>query len=371
MRRVYFRLAKTAFAAIISLLALAIIVPPFLDRVYYTGPVSDHFDGEHFFNPGDNDGNAPGSASGRASRMIGFMLGRGRAVWPAHISVRQDDPPARVSGSVMRAVWVGHSTVLVQTAGLNILTDPIWSERTGPFGLGPKRHRDPGIRFENLPKIDLVLLSHNHYDHLDIPTLRRLWLRDRPLVVTSLGNDTLLKANGIGAAARDWGGSVAVRPGITVFIDRVHHWDSRWFRDRNRALWSGFTVVLPGGNLFFSGDTGLGDGRWPDLAARHGRIRFALIAIGAFKPREIMEPSHINPAQAVEVYEKLGAFYAMAVHWGTFQLSAEAINEPPMLLRQSLSRELIPPGRFRVTEAGQPWLVPPIADFQRVSGNFP
>src|SRR3546814_15568207 len=107
----------------------------------------------------------------------------------------------------MVATWVGHSTVLVQTAGLNILTDPIWSERASPVSfIGPKRVREPGIRFEDLPKIDLVLVSHNHYDHMDLPTLKRLWERDRPLIVTSLGNDTLLRRAGIGAVARDWGG---------------------------------------------------------------------------------------------------------------------------------------------------------------------
>src|SRR3546814_238299 len=189
----------------------------------------------------------------------------------------------------MVATWVGHSPVLVQTAGLNILTDPIWSERASPVSfIGPKRVREPGIRFEDLPKIDLVLVSHNHYDHMDLPTLKRLWERDRPLIVTSLGNDTLLRRAGIGAVARDWGGRVPVKPGVSVIVDRVHHWDSRWMTDRNRALWSGFTVVLPGGNLFFTGDTGWGDGSWVSDAARPGKPRLALIAIGAFRPRAVM-----------------------------------------------------------------------------------
>jgi L-ascorbate metabolism protein UlaG (beta-lactamase superfamily) len=199
----------------------------------------------------------------------------------------------------MAVTWIGHSTVLVQTQRLAILTDPIFSDYASPFPpLGPRRVRAPGIRFDDLPRIDVVLVSHNHYDHMDVPTLKRLWARDRPLIVTSLGNDTLLKSHGIPAVARDWGGQVAVRPGVSVVVERVHHWGSRWGTDRNRALWSGFTVRLPGGNLFYSGDTGFGDGSWANEAARTGPVRLALLPIGAYRPREMMADSHVDPGEA-------------------------------------------------------------------------
>jgi L-ascorbate metabolism protein UlaG (beta-lactamase superfamily) len=353
-------LAKSLYLGAILLLAAIIVVPYFLDRVYYAGAVSAHFDGERFFNP--DGGDLPLSGPKRyftATRIIRFFLGDGRPVWPDDVPVTPSRPPARVEGSAMRVTWIGHATVLVQTHGLNILTDPIWSNHASPFPpLGPKRHRAPGVRLEDLPKIDLVLVSHSHYDHMDIPTLRTLWERDKPLIVTSLGNDSILKNNGIDAVARDWGQSVTVRPGLDVFIDRVHHWGTRLARDRNRMLWSGFTVALPDGNFYFAGDSGFGDGRWPYEAARHGPIRFAAIPIGSYAPSVMMKPNHINPAEAVSVFERLGAMYAMGIHWGTFQLSSEPIDDPPAQLRAALATAQIGGDRFRTPEAGEAWLIP-------------
>ncbi len=155
------------------------------------------------------------------------------------------------------------------------------------------------MRFDDLPPIDLVLVSHNHYDHMDLPTLRRLWRRDRPLIVTSLGNDTIVAGGGARAVARDWGGRVAVRPGVDVIVERNHHWGSRWFVDRNRALWSAFTVRTPGGNIFFAGDTGWGGGDWVREAARRGPFRLAIIPIGAYEPRDVMASNHVNPEEAM------------------------------------------------------------------------
>ena len=265
--------------------------------------------------------------------------------------------------------WIGHATVLVQTAGLNILTDPIWSERSGPFGRGPQRVRAPGVRFEDLPKIDLVLVSHNHYDHLDLPTLRRLWERDRPLIVTSLGNDAVI------CAGRSASGSARLGPvrfgaavaairrcgrSISVTVAPVHHWGSRWFKDRNRALWSGFRVTLPGGDIFFAGDTGMGDGRWIDRAAAGGPIRLAILPIGAFRPRELMARNHIGPVEAVDVFQRLKAQQALAIHWGTFQLADEGIGEAPALLARTLRARGIAADRFRAPEPGVAWDVPPL-----------
>lgn len=358
---------KAIYLAIVLLVAAIIVIPHFLDRIDYRGPVSGHFDGAHFFNP--DGGDLPQSGPGRfftPIRLIRFFLMDGRSKWPDQVPITQTRPPARVEGDAMRITWIGHATALIQTQGFNILTDPIWSNYAAPMpGIGSKRHRAPGVRFEVLPRIDLVLISHSHYDHMDIPTLRRLWDRDHPRIVTSLGNDTILKSKGIDAVARDWGQHVDIRPGITVFIDRVHHWGSRFGKDRNRMLWSGFTVTLPRGNLFFAGDTGFGDGLWPYEAARHGPIRFALIPIGAYAPREMMAPNHINPAEAVVVFERLGAMYAMGIHWGTFQLSTEGIDDPPAHLRAALATAHIGATRFRTPEAGEPWMIPQIDEALR------
>lgn len=349
--------AKGLFLLFVALLLVPVLVPPFLDRIYYRGPPSAHYDGERFFNPEGEGVQGHARTGWPISRLIRVMSRTERAEWPDHVPVTPARPPARVEGSAMRVTWVGHATVLVQTQGLNILTDPIWSDVASPFPsiVGPERARAPGVRFADLPKIDLVLVSHNHYDHLDLPTLRRLWQRDRPLIVTSLGNDAVIAQAGAKAVTRDWGGRVAVKPGIDVIVERVHHWGSRWFKDRNRALWSGFTVTLPGGNLYFAGDTGFGDGTWANEAARRGPVRLAILPIGAFRPRQVMSGNHIGPGEAVEIFERLGAAEALAIHWGTFQLSAEGIDEPRDVLTAALKERGIANERFRATEAGEAW----------------
>jgi len=335
----------------------------FFDDIYYRGPQSAHFNGERFFNP-DGEFGTGGTRKAGPGRFLRFAMGSDRTPWPASVPVTPAHPAQRVHGTTLKATWVGHATVLLQTNGLNILTDPIWSQRASPFSFtGPKRVRAPGVAFDDLPPIDLVLISHNHYDHMDIATLKRLWERDHPLIITSLGNDTLLRRAGIRAQARDWGESIAIaggdQPGDVV-VERVHHWDSRWMADRNRALWSGFTLRLPGGPIFFAGDTGLGDDSWPKQAARHGPFRFAIIPIGAFRPRELMSGNHIGPVEAVHVFRELNAGNALAVHWGTFQLSSEGVDEPRQVLRAELRRNGIASDRFRATEAGETIDIPPL-----------
>ena len=340
--------------ALVALSFAPTLVPPFLDRIYYAGPVSDHFDGRRFFNPGSHD--PPRMDPGR---MLGRWLSTERPAWPDHVPVQPSVPPRSVAGEEMRVTWIGHSTVLVQVAGLNILTDPTWSERASPFSfMGPTRVRAPGVRFEDLPHIDLVLVSHNHWDHMDLPTLRRLRERDRPLIVTSLGNDTLLRGDGIESVARDWGGRVQMQGGAEVVVLRNQHWGSRWGTDRNRALWSAFAVRTSHGNIFFGGDTGWGDGSWVSEAARAGPYRLAIIPIGAYLPRDIMQNSHMGPEEALRAFNVLNPVMALGVHWGTFQLAFERIDDPPRTLAALIQRQGLPPGRFVTTEVGRPFSVP-------------
>jgi L-ascorbate metabolism protein UlaG (beta-lactamase superfamily) len=359
LRRIWGVAWRLLLGVLILLLLIPVLAPPFLDRIYYRGPVSAHYDGQRFYNP-DGEQRAPGPKR-RSPLDIWLRLQRlnAQSPWPAHVATPRGHAANVSDPGRMVVTWIGHSTVLVQAGGINILTDPIYAEKAGPWGLiGPRRVRDPGIAFEDLPHIDLVLVSHDHWDHMDLPTLRRLWERDHPLIVTSLGNDTLIRQAGARAVARDWGQRVTLKSGIDVIVERVHHWGSRWMKDRNRALWSGFTVTLPGGNLFFAGDTGPGDGSWPGEAARHGPFRLALIPIGAFQPRDVMRGNHIGPVEAVDVFQKLHARNALAVHWGTFKLSSEGINDPPDLLRKTLAERHIAPDRFRAMEAGVNWEVP-------------
>ena len=350
---------------LVILFALAVtIVPRFLDRVYYRGPVTDHFDGEHFFNPGGNDDTLrPPGGGGRASFIWKYLTGTdGRPAWPDHVPVTPTKPAARIEGERMVVTWIGHATVLIQTQGLNILTDPVWSDRAGPFDrLGPTRVARPGVRFDDLPKIDVVLVSHNHYDHLDKTTLKRLWRRDHPRIVTSLGNDSVIGQTGAQATALDWGQRVTLRPGIDVIVTRNHHWGSRWGTDRNRALWSSFVITFPaGGNVFFAGDTGIGDGQWPAEAAAYGPIRLALIPIGAFRfvAGQMASGSHIGPMDAVKVFARLGASRAIPIHWGTFRLSYEGYDTPPRMLDALMRCTGGDPASFTAAQIGQPVMVP-------------
>lgn len=350
LRRMLRALGTALLFLAVGLCFAPTLVPPFLDRIYYRGPATDHFDGAHFFNPALP---APGRLDPR--RFLNRWAEGERTPWPESVPVRPTVPPRRVAGEEMLVTWIGHATVLVQSAGLNILTDPIWSERASPFSfVGPRRVRAPGVRFEDLPRIDLVLVSHNHYDHMDLPTLKRLWDRDRPLIVTSLGNDAILRGAGIESVTRDWGGRVRARPGVEVIVERNHHWGSRWGADRNRALWSAFTVRTPAGNIFFAGDTGWGDGTWARGAARHGPFRLAILPIGAYRPREMMRPSHVNPQESYRVFEILNPVRAIGMHWGTFQLSFEGIDDPPRAIA-ALDRGR---GRFVTSEVGGSFRVP-------------
>lgn len=371
MHRILIFAGKAALFVVVAGLLLAVIVPHYLDRRYYRGPASGHFDGERFFNPdGDDEVGAPGGGGGR----LGFLwrsVTDDRPRWPARVPVRQATraellpaTPAAVPAAAapMRVTWIGHASVLVQVPALNILTDPVWRGNTGPFFLGPRRVAAPGIAFDTLPRIDLVLLSHAHYDHLDLDTLKRLWARDRPLIVTSPGNDAILRSAGIGVVAVDWGGATTVRGRpVRVHVTRNHHWSSRWFADRNRALWSSFVVELPGGNLFFAGDTGMGDGRWPAEATAFGPIRLALLPIGAFRfvPGQMASGSHIGPVQAAQVHAALRAWRSIPIHWGTFRLSYEGYRTPPDLLRATM--RCTGQHGFAPVAIGRPADIPPIA----------
>jgi L-ascorbate metabolism protein UlaG (beta-lactamase superfamily) len=357
---------KAVVALIIAVSLLATLVPPFLDRIYYEGAASTHFDGERFFNPDGEDTARMPTKGSRGNFAVRWLTGTDdREVWPDNVAVKPQRSFPPLAEGEMRATWVGHATVLVEMPGLTVLTDPIWSERSGPFGIGPKRVTEPGIRFEDLPKVDLIVVSHNHYDHMDLDTVQRLWERDKPLIVTPLGNETLIRRTGAKVTSLDWGKRITIRPGIDVAVTRNHHWSSRWFTDRNRALWASFVVTHPSGNLFFAGDTGYGDGKWAEEARAFGPVRLALIPIGAFRfqPGQMEIGSHIGPIKAERIFAGLRASYAIPIHWGTFQLSNEARETPPKMLTEVMKctgyRDI---SLFATKDVGVSVMIPPFAE---------
>jgi L-ascorbate metabolism protein UlaG (beta-lactamase superfamily) len=315
---------------------------------YYSGQPNDHFDGLRFFNP-----NHPDTDRSFAD-ILRWKLRERAAAWPRSVPVLQTVPDAEVSG--LRATIVGHASVLIQSGGLNVLTDPVWSEKASPVAFaGPRRVSAPGIAFDDLPPIHVVLLSHNHYDHMDIPTLRRLNARHRPLIVTPLGNDTILTRAipGVRVMTGDWWDSIDIDKGGEVTIVPANHWSTRTVGDRRMALWSGFMLHTGGGSAYFAGDTGYGDGQiFRQMRTRLGRPDLALIPIGAYAPRWFMREQHVDPDEALQITEDLGAVRAVGIHWGIFQLTDEAWDEPPKLLLNALRRRGISPHLFPAGEPG-------------------
>jgi L-ascorbate metabolism protein UlaG (beta-lactamase superfamily) len=324
---------------------------------YYNGPVTDHFDGERFFDP---RGVPPRS---RHDLLRWFLDRRWRgtqAKWPAWAPSRfADRPPARVEGAAWRISYVGHASLLIQTAGLNVLLDPVWSKRASPFRLvGPKRVNDPGIAFADLPPIDVALVSHGHYDHLDLTTLSRLAATHRLRVITPLGNDAIMRNHdpAIAAEAYDWEDRVDIGAGVAVTLVATRHWSARNLSDRNMSLWASFVIEAPGGRIYFVADSGYGDGRhFRDARQRHGPFRLAILPIGAYEPRWFMRDQHMNPAESVQAFVDCGAEFALGHHYGTFQLTDEAIDAPLLALADALMVAGIPAERFRTLRPGEVW----------------
>ncbi|MFZ2156252.1 MAG: MBL fold metallo-hydrolase [Bradyrhizobium sp.] len=322
-------------------------------RMSYDGPISDHFDGKQFFDP---DGVPPKSL--REVLRWQFGRDRQRRAWPEWVpSPHADTPPPRVDGGKVRLSFVGHVSWLIQTSGLNILVDPVWSERASPVRFaGPKRRNDPGIAFDALPEIDVALVSHGHYDHLDLATLSKLAGKHAPRVITPLGNDVAMRrANAaIKAEAFDWHDRVELGGGIAVTLVPTRHWTARGLFDRNRALWASFVVETPAGKIYIVCDSGYGEGKhFRRVAEAHGPLRLAILPIGAYEPRWFMKDQHMNPADAVKALADCGAEQALAHHHGTFQLTDEPIDAPAAELHAALDEASIPRERFVALKPGQ------------------
>ena len=291
-------------------------------------PISDHFEGQRFFNP-----QFP-QAKGFLEALRWKLTTRPASWTNANSELAPAVPPSSVSGTECRVTLVNHATVLIQYGGCNILTDPIWSDRASPVSwLGPRRFAQPGVRIADLPSIDIILLSHNHYDHLDIRTLRQLTAVHNSRLIVPLGVASFLVRNGIhGATELDWWQSEG---GITCLPAR--HFSARGLTDRNRTLWCGYWIPTLAGNVYFAADTAFGP-HFEQIRTRLGPPRLALLPIGAYKPEWFMQPVHMSPPQAVEAHRLLGAERSLAIHWGTFQLADDSRLEPADELRRALAK---------------------------------
>lgn len=313
----------------------------------YQGPVSDHFNGNVFFN------HKPSSPKSLFD-LWRWWFSRERKPWPTQIANVPHEPITPVTQpNTVKITFVNHATVLIQTPSANLLTDPIWSERASPFSWwGPRRVRTPGIGFAELPHIDVIVISHNHYDHLDISTLLKLDKKFHPFFLVPLGNKILLNNAGIkNVIELDWWQSYEIKKARITFLPS-QHWSARWLNDRNKTLWGSYGIEVANKKIYFAGDSGY-ENHFKTIREKWHIPDFALLPIGSYLPRWFMHDNHMNPEEAIQAHLDLQSAQSMAIHFGTFQLSDEAIDQPVKDLMASLTTYGISANQFRVLKEGE------------------
>ena len=324
----------------------------------YTGPKSPHFNGTHFFNRVSAD-----KSTWDMVRVSAGLLFTAEE-WPEWIEHQpRRIPEARVQDKTISVTFINHASVLIQVAGVNILTDPIYSLRASPVQwAGPKRVRRPGVRLEDLPPIDVILISHNHYDHLDLDTLHTLQERhlkepgssgpSGPLILAGLGNAQLLQEHGLQYFQElDWGQRVSLHDVEFIFSEGQHR-SGRGFSDQMKTLWGSFVIRTSQGNIYFAGDTGYGP-HFSEAREQHGSFTLSLLPIGAYEPRWFMQNIHMNPRDAVQAHIDLGSQQSVGIHFGTFQLTYENVDQPLHDLARALQELQVPNDQFWAMQFGE------------------
>jgi L-ascorbate metabolism protein UlaG (beta-lactamase superfamily) len=315
---------------------------------YYKGPITTHFDGNNFYNPGHYKKNT-------TLDLFRWWFHRKREEWPKQVdNIPQPPLTAITKPSQLRITFVNHATVLIQTEKLNILTDPVWADRVSPFRfIGPVRVRKPGINFNDLPRIDVILISHNHYDHLDLATLVNLENKFHPLILVPLGNKAFLARYKIdNVVEMDWWDQHAFKSATITFLPS-RHWSARWLNDKCRTLWGSFGIEVENKKIYFAGDTGFSLQNFTNIHSRWGAPDVAILPIGSYKPEWFMQQNHMNPKEAVQTHMLLQAKHSIPIHYGTFQLSDEGINEPIIDLEKALLELRISLQEFRPLLEGE------------------
>lgn len=285
-------------------------------------------------------------------RFLKFMLGKDKSKWEPWVEIEQQAVPTTLSSDFVQ--FINHSTALIRLGDLHILTDPIFSDRCSPIPFaGPKRVHQPGIKLEDLPQIDVILISHNHYDHLDLKTLKALQKKDNPLILSGIGQAKFLSKEGFDHFQLfDWWQGTKIKETHFTFVPG-QHFSSRGTFDRNKVLWGGFVIQSENKNIYFGGDTGYGS-FVEHIANRYPKgFDLALIPIGAYLPQSIMKYVHINPEEAFKMHQQLKSRKSLGIHWGTFQLTLEARLDPVKSIESLKSN--YQDNTFKVLEPGQ-WM---------------
>lgn len=321
----------------------------------WDGPVTDHFDGEEFHNPGRPFDKSLGD-------LLRYMSSRDPGVWEFEKAPVGPPPPASVPAGALRVTAVNHATVLLQADGLNVLTDPIYSDRASPLSwAGPHRYRPPGITFADLPPIHVIAISHNHYDHMDLPTLQKLVDRDNPLILVPLGDASVVAQTGSTRIRElDWWEPVALPNGRRIWATPCQHWSGRKpMFDRNRSLWLAYVLETGGGPVYFAGDTGFSD-HFQLTRDRFGPMRLSLLPIGAYAPRWLVSYQHMDIAEAVRAHRILGSQRSIGIHYGTFELSDVGQHQPLQDLARVLAESDTEATEFTAAEFGRGLNIAPL-----------
>lgn len=343
-------IVKIILLVVILLIVFILFLP---EKAVYQGPPSDHFDGKLFYNPTIKDNKS-------AFSVFKWWFSRERAAWPEKVANLPASPIEAVhSPNQVKVTFVNHATMLIQSLHVTILTDPIWSMRASPFSFyGPKRVRDPGIAFDDLPHIDLVLISHNHYDHLDKQTLQQLNHKFHPIYIVPLGNRVLLHGFGIDnnrIIELDWWQKYEYKNALVTLLP-TQHWSARWLNDKYKTLWGAYGIELENKKIYFAGDAGYSS-YFSEVKNKWGRPDIAFIPIGSYLPRWFMKLHHMDPKEAVRAHLDLGSQKSIAMHYGTFQLSDEAYDQPIKNLQKALQKESLSENDFIILPEGQSLLV--------------
>lgn len=311
----------------------------------YQGPITDHFNGKKFFNKNYSHKNL--------KDIFYWLMTQKRSSWPSFYPITPSIPPSNVAHNEIAISFVNHSTFLIQIGKTNILTDPIWAENAGPLKLGPKRHHKPGINLEDLPKISLILLSHNHYDHMDLKTLKEITNRDKSFIITGLGNKNYLRHRGFKNVENlDWWEKIELLNGINIHFLPAIHFSMRNVLNRDKTLWGGFFLKSEFFSFYYAGDTAYGN-FFSEIPKNLGEADFAFLPIGAYEPNWFMQTNHMNPNEALQAFKDVQAKKMIPMHFGTFQLSDEGMEDPLKELSKAAKERIIDNDDLMILKPGQ------------------
>ena len=350
----FFLIVILYFLKIFSLIVLAVLLYGWLlSSSPYKGAVTDHFDGNVFNSHGSEELKRREALEELKERrsVLGWIFRRRKNSWvyqeksaDKNGGARETVQKERVVGSELVVTFINHSTVLIQTESLNILTDPVWSKYASPVSfMGPKRYASPGLALEDLPPIDIILLSHNHYDHLDLATMKKLSKIHKPRIYSHLGNAAYLKKKGIGGVTDlDWGDRRMEVNDVEIHSVPAQHFSARGLADRNKTLWGGFVIHPTSGNkdseenrdIYFAGDTGYGPFIDRIVSEYPSGFRFGLLPIGAYEPSFMMKEVHMSPDEAVQAFKELKIKQGIGIHFGTFKLANDSQFQPVERLKE-------------------------------------